>query len=235
MIVAATDILDYERIMNGLQSPYMYGDELRLDLLRLIPVDGKTIGSIGCGTGITELELVKQGREVHGVDSSEFAIEIAKPRLTSARVVRPDEIRVFSHGSLDGLILADVLEHMPSAWDRLAEYARMVKPGGWVVISTPNMRHWTAILRFFVLGDWPERNWGIFDKTHVQMMSKRRLRRWCLRAGLEIERWYDRYDPDVRNYRISRTLDLLTFRLLHGLFQFQLQCVCRTERRAKIN
>jgi 2-polyprenyl-3-methyl-5-hydroxy-6-metoxy-1,4-benzoquinol methylase len=111
---------------------YVYDDVIRDDILTMIPADGRVIGSVGCGYAKSEAMLVLQGREVHGVDISPRAIELASTRLTSARVVSPEERMPFEPDSLDGLILADVIEHMPQAWDYLACFARMVKPGaGW--------------------------------------------------------------------------------------------------------
>src|SRR5262245_56553273 len=118
---------------------YGYLDEVREDILRLIPPDGKVIGSIGCGWGTTEAVLVQQGRQVHGVDISAEAISRAASRLTSARRIEPNDFSPFDPASLDGLILADVLEHIPAAWEALTSYAKAVKPGGWVAISVPNM------------------------------------------------------------------------------------------------
>ena len=207
---------------------YVYGDRLGHDILRMVPPDGKVIGSIGCGTGLTEEALVRDGREVHGVDISDEAIAAARGRLTSARVVSPDDRAPFAPGSLDGLILADVIEHIPAAWDALAAFVKAVRPGGWVVISVPNMRSIEVLTHFFLGGDWPEDPGGIFDRTHLQVMSQARLARWCKAAGLTVERWFDQYDPrGPRRIRLMRTLDALTGRLFHGWFMFQLQVRCR--------
>ena len=215
------------RTADELRGQYVYGDVLRPELVRMIPADGRIIGSIGCGTGISEQALVQSGREVHGVDISAPAIELARTRLTSARVVNPDERFPFAERSLDGLILADVIEHIPRAWDVLADYARMVRVGGWVLISVPNMRHWMTIYHFFLRGDWPEMDSGIYDRTHLQVMTRKRLIRWCESAGLEIERWFSRYDPLPKFSRITRTIDLLTLGLFHNWFMFQLQLIAR--------
>jgi 2-polyprenyl-3-methyl-5-hydroxy-6-metoxy-1,4-benzoquinol methylase len=207
---------------------YPYGDDVRGDILRMIPPDGRVIGSIGCGYAATEAELVRAGREVHGVDVAAEAIAVAARRLTSARLVAPDDLRPFEPASLDGLILADVIEHIPRAWVALTAYAEAVKPGGWVVISVPNMRSVDVVQRFMIGGDWPEDRTGIFDATHLQNMSKRRLTRWCRTAGLEVEQWFDRYDPNgPRRYRFFRTADLLTLKLFHSWFMYQLQVRCR--------
>ena len=165
---------------------YPYPDVPRIDILAMVPADGKVIGSVGCGTGCTEGILAEQGREVHGVDISPEAVETARGRLASARLISPEDRIVFPNNSLDGLILADVIEHIPAAWDALASFARAVKPGGWVVISVPNMQSVYVLIRFMILGDWPERPRGIFDRTHIQMMSRRRLTRWIDGAGLEL-------------------------------------------------
>ncbi len=61
---------------------YPYLDIERGDILKMIPPDGRVIGSIGCGYAGTEAKLVAGGREVHGVDISPGAIEVARGRIT---------------------------------------------------------------------------------------------------------------------------------------------------------
>jgi 2-polyprenyl-3-methyl-5-hydroxy-6-metoxy-1,4-benzoquinol methylase len=199
---------------------YVYNDLFRQDIYRMIPSDGLVIGVVGCGRANTEARLVNEGRQVHGVDVSQEAIEAAATRLTSARVVSPNETAPFAAHSLDGLILADVMEHIPSAWSVLKDYVQMVRPGGWVVISVPNMRYIEALSVFALGGDWPEHSLGIFDQTHVQVMTHKRLARWCRSAGLRLEQEYDCYHPERRLYRL---LNRLTFRVFKSLFNFEIQ------------
>lgn len=206
---------------------YVYADGVREDILRLVPHDGRVIGSIGCGKGATEAVLVGQGREVHGVDVAPEAIAMARERLTSARLIAPDDQRPFGPASLDGLILADILEHVPRAWDALCVYAQAVRPGGWVVISVPNMRYVDALWQFIVHGDWPEDRVGIFDSTHLQVMTHRRLARWCRNANLEIVQWSGRSGRGWRDDRWRRLFDRLTLRRFHSLFVYQIQVLCR--------
>jgi len=194
----------------------------------MIPEDGRVIGSIGCSWGATEAILVNQGRQVHGVDTSAEAIDVARNRLTSARVIGPDDPEPFEPDSLDGLILGDVLEHIPRAWERLRTYTKSVRPGGWVIISVPNMHYATALYHFLVRRDWPEHTGGIFDQTHVQVMTRRRLARWCQMSGLRIERWFDMYGrPGTLLGRLYQAADYMTIRLFHGILTVQLQCRCR--------
>jgi 2-polyprenyl-3-methyl-5-hydroxy-6-metoxy-1,4-benzoquinol methylase len=188
----------------------------------MVPADGKVIGSIGCGYGATEARLVAEGREVHGVDVSPVAIETARTRLTSARVIETDQIP-FEDESLDGLILADILEHLPMAWEKLMSFSRSVKPGGWIVISVPNNRYVEALLPLLLKGDWPEDPMGIFDKTHLQVMTHKRLNRWCRAAGLKLEAEFDCYDYRFMRRNIYRALNLATLRIFKAFLNFEVQ------------
>ena len=147
--------------------------------------------------------------------------------MTSARVVSPEERMPFEKDSLDGLILADVIEHMPQAWDCLACFARMVKPGGWVVISVPNMRYVGALATFVLGGEWPEDPVGIFDRTHLQVMTHRRLTRWASQAGLERQRWYDKYDYRFVRRNVCRLVNCVTLGSLRSFLTYQVQGVFR--------
>lgn len=202
---------------------YVYLDVAWPNILRMIPPDGKVIGSIGCGRAATERRLVEEGREVHGVDVSPEAIAVASARLTSARLIGAEEETPFGEATLDGLILADVLEHLPMAWAKLQTFSRAVKPGGWVVISVPNNRYIEALVPLVVMGDWPEEPMGIFDQTHLQVMTHKRLDRWCKAAGLQKEASFRRYDDRFVRRNIYRLLNVSSFGLLESFFMWQIQ------------
>jgi len=207
---------------------YQYVDKVRYDILRMIPEDGVDIASFGCGKAATEALLVSRGRRVHGVDTSLEAIDVARKRLTSARVVEPDDEACFADGSVDGLILADVIEHLPCAWERLARMARWVKPGGWVAISVPNMRNYRVFVKFVLGGEWPEEHTGIFDQTHVQVITKRRLERWCESSGLCCEKWFSRFPPrPVWRRRLFAAMQVCSLGLAGEWLRYQHQLVCR--------
>lgn len=208
------------------EASYQYHDTPRQDVLRMVPADGRVIGAVGCGWAATERVLADQGRTVHGVDISEEAIAIARTRLASARTIRPGDRGLFEAASLDGLILSDVLEHMPQAWLALSDLAQSVKTGGWVVISVPNMQSLNVLVQLMVLGDWPEKSMGIFDSTHIQMMTRKRLLRWCAMAKLTPVQWFDRYEDGPRG-KLIRWADKLTLGVFHDWATHEWQCVFR--------
>jgi 2-polyprenyl-3-methyl-5-hydroxy-6-metoxy-1,4-benzoquinol methylase len=202
---------------------YEYLDHFREDIFRMIPPDGLVIGSIGCGSACTEERLVKEGRTVHGVDVSEKIFEIARKRLSSMRVIEHDNFSPFENESLDGLILADVIEHIPKAWIALKMYSKAVKKGGWIVISVPNMRFYEVWMSFFFFGDWKEAPMGIYDETHVQVMSHKRLNRWAESAGLRLEKNFDFYHYSFFKRNVLRLVDKATLGVFRAFLNFEVQ------------
>lgn len=206
---------------------YPYQDSVRQDILRMVPQDGKVIGSIGCGRAATEAVLVEKGRQVHGVDIAGQAADVARSRLTDFRLIDPSEHMPFAPASLDGLILADVLEHIPMAAARLRSYADMLRPGGWLVVSVPNMRYLEVLGTLVIKGEWYEHPLGIFDETHVQVMTHRRLKRWADNASLRLDRWSRAYDYRFLRRNVYRAIDVATLRTMHSFLTPAVQGVFR--------
>lgn len=49
----------------------------------------------------------------------------------------------FRDGALDGASLIEVIEHVVAAEGLVEELARVIRPGGWLVMTTPNVAHLT--------------------------------------------------------------------------------------------
>jgi SAM-dependent methyltransferase len=41
--------------------------------------------------------------------------------------------------SMDGVVCTQVLEHLPRPWDAVAEISRVLRPGGWLILSAPHL------------------------------------------------------------------------------------------------
>jgi 2-polyprenyl-6-hydroxyphenyl methylase/3-demethylubiquinone-9 3-methyltransferase len=102
----------------------------------------------GCGTGTLSRYLATKGCRVIGVDASPRMIEIAREQakkdVRSAQMrfdaVQKETIAQLPNAtaSLDGILCSSVLEYMPNAEHCLASFARVLKPGGALLISVPN-------------------------------------------------------------------------------------------------
>jgi SAM-dependent methyltransferase len=71
----------------------------------------------------------------------------------------------------DCIITADVLEHLRDPWRVLACATSLLDAGGVVVVSLPNVRHWTVIRALLWNGSWHRRPAGIFDATHLRWFT----------------------------------------------------------------
>ncbi len=128
-----------------------------------LPLKGKKVLEIGCGTGASTIALAEQGAHVIGVDLDEGALVVAKER---AKIYNLDiefhfanatEVhQKFKEHEFDFILFFATLEHMTHQERMIAvkETWNMLKPGSlWVVIETPN-RLWffdghTSSLPFF--------------------------------------------------------------------------------------
>jgi 2-polyprenyl-3-methyl-5-hydroxy-6-metoxy-1,4-benzoquinol methylase len=140
----------------------------RWNLQRLRP--GFTL-DIGCGIGRNLLHL--PGRSV-GIDINEHCVRAARARGLIA--FTPAEFRGSTEynrvGRFDSILLAHVAEHMTEdqAVALLAEYEPLVRPGGQLVLISPQEAGFKS------------------DATHVQLMDFSSLRRISTRLGFLPER-----------------------------------------------
>ena len=77
------------------------------------------------------------------------------------------------------IILLDVLEHMSDPFSFLKGVQGVLAPGGRILISVPNVAHWSVRLPLLFLGRFEYRSRGILDRTHLQFFSRRRFREMC--------------------------------------------------------
>src|SRR5258708_637226 len=105
----------------------------------------------GCGSGTLARYLVEAGARVLGVDAAEEMIAMAR-ELASQDVARKDEhsqhlrfehVATIAHlslagQSLDGILCSSVLEYVSEPPACLAEFARVLRPGGLLVVSVAN-------------------------------------------------------------------------------------------------
>lgn len=178
----------------------------------LEPGPGVTILDAGCGRGETLLACARAGAAVAGIDYSEAAVELTREMLEDF----PDaDLRVGSVTDLpwpddtfDRVQFSDVIEHLdaPQTVPALAEFRRVLKPGGYLVVHTaPNlwfMKYgWPAARPFVKLVGHKETaakvdHWfTIAEEYHVNEQSTFSLRKALRQAGFEKpEAWID---PDV--------------------------------------
>ncbi len=111
----------------------------------------------GCGDGINmsvlETILVKRGFEAQIVGSDYNSVRLSRARDNGRRPVVEADLRQtpFASGSFDVVLCSHVLEHIREDVAAMHELARVVKPGGLVIVAVPNEGCAAARLRNHVI------------------------------------------------------------------------------------
>lgn len=111
-------------------------------------IRNKKVLDVGCWTGILETLAVDESKEMVGIDPNSNAINHAQKRVPKATFFIANAARLpFRSKSFDVVLLFEVLEHVPknSEIAVLKEICRVLKTGGYLVVSTPN-RNFISIL-----------------------------------------------------------------------------------------
>lgn len=94
-----------------------------------------------CGTGRHAEYLARLGHTVIGVDSSEEMLAIARAKVPSGRFVSGElESLPVPDDHVDVVVCALALSHVPDLEPVFAEFARVLRPGGSLVVSDPRGR-----------------------------------------------------------------------------------------------
>jgi methionine biosynthesis protein MetW len=109
---------------------------------------------VGCGTGSSYArELGRRGATYLGVDVSETAVEAARAHGVDAEVIADAAQLPFPDQSFDLVLCVEVFEHLFAPDAAAREIQRVLKPGGRLVASTPNVAYW-RLRANLVFGLW---------------------------------------------------------------------------------
>ena len=93
----------------------------------------------GCGAGSFTLRLLDAGYAVTSVDASEPFVERVRGLVGDRGVVEVADLHAlrFEDDAFDGIVCGEVLEHLDDDRTAVREFARVVRPGGYVIVSVP--------------------------------------------------------------------------------------------------
>jgi hypothetical protein len=119
----------------------------------------------------------------------------------------------------DLILCLDVLEHMVDPWhvvDRLA--TQYLASGGTLIVSLPNVRHYSVVMPLLFAGQWAYETAGLLDRTHLRFFTKTSAMEllshellgslYCTAGGFD-------------GWSLKRLLNMLTFGLFQELITYQ--------------
>ncbi len=131
---------------------------------------GATCLDAGCGIGAHSMRLAKRGLQVTAVDFAESVLagvraNVATQGLDERIHIQSENILALSFADkrFDCVLCWGVLMHISQVETAVAELARVVKPGGFLILAEDNMSSWQAWLRRGKA--WVQKGRGQAEKT----------------------------------------------------------------------
>lgn len=166
-----------------------YFANTRTDIEPAIPHFSESVLEIGCGTGTTLAWLKASGRckSTTGIELVAQQAECAAgvvDRVIQGGIEAIDLTPLTEH--FDLILCLDVLEHLNDPWELVERINRLLKPGGRLVASIPNIRHISVLAPLLFQGEWAYRERGILDKTHLRFFTKKSAIQLVTGSGLKL-------------------------------------------------
>lgn len=171
-----------------------YQNQLRLYLGLADEYRAQSILDVGCAQATLALLLAERGRRVVAVDIREQFLDYAKSRYESGdiRFVASNVFETSDLGGFDMVFANQIIEHLVYPAEFLEKLSRFARPGGILVVSTPNHDYFRSSLPSYrELGDpsqFEALQYSAGGGGHFFAYTEEELREAAARAGLQIER-----------------------------------------------
>jgi len=171
-----------------------YQQNDRNEILGLIPAGVRKIMDVGGGEG-GFLNAFQEERQAQ--------VLLVEPNVRSASVAKARGIAVFdgrfesfpeTEGEFDCISFLDVLEHLENPRAALEHARRLLVPKGYVVLSVPNVGHWSVVLDL-LQGRFDYTPVGILCCTHLRFFTEHSLRQLLASVNFQIEVWHAQLSP----------------------------------------
>lgn len=111
----------------------------------------RSIVDIGCGGGILAEAMAASGARVTGIDLADASLQVARLHALDSglgidyRLISAERLATEAPAQFDVVTCMEMLEHVPDPASIVRACAQLVRPGGWVFLSTIN-RNWKSFL-----------------------------------------------------------------------------------------
>ena len=169
----------------------------------------KSVLDVGCGGGILSEAMARAGASVLGIDLAQAVLAVAELHALEAKVavtyraVSAEELARERPAAFDVVTCMELLEHVPDPGAMLAALAKLVKPGGDIILSTLN-RNLRAFAVAIVGAEYLARALPRGTHEYLKFIRPSELARWGREAGLELRDLAGiSYNPLTRAFRLS--------------------------------
>jgi methionine biosynthesis protein MetW len=162
-------------------------------LLERVVTSSSDCLDVGCGDGRTSgVLLASNARRYVGVDVSEQAVALARSLGLRAERITDAARLPFDEQAFDVVVCLEVLEHLFEPHGAAAEMLRVLRPGGSLLVTVPNIAHWRQRLELGLVGRWnpygDDKAWRQpWRDPHIRFFTRAALGRMLSDCGFEVD------------------------------------------------
>lgn len=149
--------------------------QIRTDLLERIAHDARSILEFGCGeASLGDALKRRQKCRVVGIELDPAAASVARKRIDDVYTGDVREIISILHEKFDWIVGGEIVEHLDEPWSFLAELRRLCTPGGYLLLSVPNVAN-AAIVTDLLAGRFDYVYMGLTCVGHLRFFTRRSI------------------------------------------------------------
>ncbi len=138
----------------------------------------KTFLDIGCATGLLLNYVREHGWNVKGIELDKYSADYAKKNFNLDIINKSlDEAKV-KDNFFDVIHASHLIEHLPSPMAGLKKMHKMLKKGGYILLTTPRKDSFQQYLF--------KKNWRSYHRDHLFIFSKKTLCQMVEKANFKI-------------------------------------------------
>ncbi len=177
----------------------------------------------GCGAFMGHMQGKYPHASVYGIELFSKAAGFAE---TMGEVICGDVEHMefpWPEGFFDYMVFGDVLEHLDDPQAVLTRLARCLKTGGHIIVSMPNIKHWSVMLPLLLEDKFTYEDAGILDRTHRKLYTGREIAGLLTRSGYRVETLagITRGETDEQRKKLSGLLSGLGLPDIEAFFIYQ--------------
>ena len=205
-----------------------YFKHARTEVLPFLPSKLEKVLELGAASGATFATIKQKHPNVWG-----YGIELDKEAAKTAEGVFDIVKTGYIEGvkfendiapeSLDLVLCMDILEHLVDPWAQVARIVPLMREGGRLIISVPNVRNFKFLMRLLFKGDFNYVDAGILDRTHLRFFTFETAQELGTRAGLKPHYLGGTKPP--KPFSAKGIIKILTFGMLEPIMQKQVLVV----------
>lgn len=162
---------------------------------------GGRLLDVGCGNGSFLLSMRELGWEVEGVEIDIRAAEAARQKGLNVRIGTLESLS-FPSETFDAITMIHVIEHLPDPVKTLKECYRIIKPGGYIGIITPNIK---SLLHKRFGNSWV----ALDPPRHLFLHTTQSLKKVVSNSGFNITGIFTRHEKYIFDFCYEMSIKIM--------------------------